>query len=143
MPGDPEGSPWAPLSEKYRARKPRHADEVLHLNDNLRDTLNYQAEPQTLYFGTPMVCGAAHQFGREETHLQSDPIWGLSRGGQERAGDAGGLFRHGGSVSFWAPLVPPCGYDGMSLSIGQEMALNAVERYRRPQLYPPIHPVMQ
>ncbi|WP_368225184.1 phage virion morphogenesis protein, partial [Aeromonas sp. R1-1] len=51
----PEGEPWAPLSEKYRARKPRHADEVLRLNDDLRDTLDYQVDPQTLYFGTPMV----------------------------------------------------------------------------------------
>ncbi|AUT41448.1 MULTISPECIES: phage virion morphogenesis protein [Aeromonas] len=74
----PEGEPWAPLSEKYRARKPRHADEVLRLNDDLRDTLNYQAEPQTLYFGTPMGYGAAHQFGREEIHLPERPYMGLS-----------------------------------------------------------------
>lgn len=74
----PDGEPWAPLSEKYRARKPRHADEVLRLNDDLRDTLNYQAEPQTLYFGTPMEYGAAHQFGLEETHLPERPYLGLS-----------------------------------------------------------------
>lgn len=74
----PEGEPWAPLSEKYRARKPRHADEVLRLNDDLRDTLDYQAEPQTLYFGTPLAYGAAHQFGREETHLPERPYLGLS-----------------------------------------------------------------
>ncbi|HAT05390.1 MAG TPA: phage virion morphogenesis protein [Aeromonas salmonicida] len=74
----PEGESWAPLSEKYRARKPRHADEVLRLNDDLRDTLNYQAEPQTLYFGTPMVYGAAHQFGRPEINLPERPYLGLS-----------------------------------------------------------------
>ena len=31
----PEGEPWAPLSDKYRARKPRHADEVLRLSASL------------------------------------------------------------------------------------------------------------
>ena len=74
----PEGEPWAPLSEKYRARKPRHADEVLRLNDDLRDTLDYQVDPQTLYFGTPTVYGAAHQFGREESNLSERPYLGLS-----------------------------------------------------------------
>jgi phage virion morphogenesis protein len=74
----PEGEPWAPLSEKYRARKPRHADEVLRLNDDLRDTLDYQVDPQTLYFGTPMVYGAAHQFGRPEINLPERRALGLS-----------------------------------------------------------------
>ncbi|MGL6004473.1 phage virion morphogenesis protein [Aeromonas sobria] len=74
----PEGEPWAPLSEKYHARKPRHADEVLRLNDDLRDTLDYQVDPQALYFGTPMVYGAAHQFGREESNLPERPYLGLS-----------------------------------------------------------------
>lgn len=74
----PEGELWAPLSEKYRARKPRHADEVLRLNDDLRDTLDYQVDPQTLYFGTPMVYGAAHQFGRPEINLPERRALGLS-----------------------------------------------------------------
>jgi phage gpG-like protein len=46
---------------------------VLRLND----TLNYQAEPQTLYFGTPLEYGAAHQFGRPEINLPC-PYLGLS-----------------------------------------------------------------
>lgn len=79
----PEGEPWAPLSEKYRARKPRHADEVLRLNDDLRDTLDYQVDPQTLYFGTPMVYGAAHQFGRPEINLPERRVLGLSEGDKQ------------------------------------------------------------
>lgn len=79
----PEGEPWAPLSEKYRARKPRHADEVLRLNDDLRDTLDYQVDPQTLYFGTPMVYGAAHQFGRPEINLPERRALGLSEGDKQ------------------------------------------------------------
>lgn len=76
----PEGEPWAQLSEKYRARKPRHADEILRLNDDLRDTLDYQVDPQALYFGTPMVYGAAHQFGRPEINLPERRVLGLSDG---------------------------------------------------------------
>ncbi|MEI4930724.1 phage virion morphogenesis protein [Aeromonas caviae] len=79
----PEGEPWAPLSDKYRARKPRHADEVLRLNDDLRDTLNYQADPQALYFGTPLEYGAAHQFGRPEINLPERPYLGLSETDQQ------------------------------------------------------------
>ncbi|MBL0628695.1 phage virion morphogenesis protein [Aeromonas jandaei] len=80
---NPEGEPWAPLSEKYRARKPRHADEILRLNDDLRDTLDYQVDPQALYFGTPMVYGAAHQFGRPEINLPERRVLGLSEGDKE------------------------------------------------------------
>lgn len=77
-----KGSPGPP-SDKYRARKPRHADEVLRLNDDLRDTLNYQADPQTLYFGTPLEYGAAHQFGRPEINLPERPYLGLSEADQQ------------------------------------------------------------
>ena len=80
---NPEGEPWAPLSEKYRARKPRHADEILRLNDDLRDTLDYQVDPQALYFGTPMVYGAAHQFGRPEINLPERRALGLSEGDKQ------------------------------------------------------------
>ncbi|MGL6361633.1 phage virion morphogenesis protein [Aeromonas veronii] len=80
---NPEGEPWAPLSEKYRARKPRHVDEILRLNDDLRDTLDYQVDPQTLYFGTPMVYGAAHQFGRPEINLPERRVLGLSEGDKQ------------------------------------------------------------
>ncbi|HDO1383451.1 TPA: phage virion morphogenesis protein [Aeromonas veronii] len=44
----------------------------------LPELLAAQPDPQTLYFGTPMVYGAAHQFGREETHLPERPYLGLS-----------------------------------------------------------------
>ncbi|MEN3785474.1 phage virion morphogenesis protein [Aeromonas veronii] len=80
---NPEGEPWAPLSEKYRARKPHHADEILRLNDDLRDTLDYQVDPQALYFGTPMVYGAAHQFGRPEINLPERRVLGLSEGDKQ------------------------------------------------------------
>ena len=88
----PEGEPWAPLSEKYRARKPRHADEILRLNDDLRDTLDYQVDPQALYFGTPMVYGAAHQFGRPEINLPERRVLGLSEGDKQSVLDMLSLY---------------------------------------------------
>lgn len=88
----PEGVPWAPLSEKYRARKPRHADEILRLNDDLRDTLDYQVDPQALYFGTPMVYGAAHQFGRPEINLPERRALGLSEGDKQSVLDMLSLY---------------------------------------------------
>lgn len=74
----PDGAAWAPLSETYQAKKQRHANEILRLNDDLRDTLNYQSEPLALYFGTPLEYGAAHQFGRDDINLPARPYLGLS-----------------------------------------------------------------
>ncbi len=80
----PEGEPWAPLSPEYQARKQRNADQILRLNDDLRDTLNYQVDPQNLYFGSPLEYGAAHQFGRKEINLPARPYLGVSSGEQEQ-----------------------------------------------------------
>ncbi|MFQ2653263.1 phage virion morphogenesis protein [Aeromonas caviae] len=44
----------------------------------LPELLATQPDPRFLYFGTPMVYGAAHQFGREKTHLPERPYLGLS-----------------------------------------------------------------
>ncbi|ATL91900.1 virion morphogenesis protein [Aeromonas sp. CU5] len=42
------------------------------------ELLAAQPDPRSLYFGTPLEYGAAHQFGREETHLPERPYLGLS-----------------------------------------------------------------
>ncbi|MCX7128284.1 phage virion morphogenesis protein [Aeromonas sp.] len=44
----------------------------------LPELLAAQPDPRSLYFGTPLEYGAAHQFGREETHLPERPYLGLS-----------------------------------------------------------------
>lgn len=59
----PDGSPWAALSPAYQARKRKHKDKILTLDGRLRGTLAYQAGPDTLRIGTPLVYGATHQFG--------------------------------------------------------------------------------
>lgn len=59
----PDGTPWAPLSERYRKRKRRNQGNILRLYDHLRDTLAYRASPAELLFGSNRVYAAIHQFG--------------------------------------------------------------------------------
>lgn len=74
----PDGSPWAPLSPDYKKRKKKHSDLILTLNGYLRGTLNYRATRDELRVGTPMIYGAAHQFGRPDINLPDRPFLGLS-----------------------------------------------------------------
>ena len=62
----PDGTPWAPLSQDYKARKKKNQDTILVLNDILRSHLNYDAGPASLEFGTPSEYGAIHHFGGSE-----------------------------------------------------------------------------
>ena len=74
----PDGSPWAQLSPDYKQRKKKHSDLILTLNGYLRGTLNYQATRDELRVGTPMIYGAAHQFGRPDINLPAREFLGLS-----------------------------------------------------------------
>jgi phage virion morphogenesis protein len=74
----PAGEPWAPLSERYRARKKRNRDKILVLDDVLAGTLRYQAGADSLLFGTDRVYGATHQFGREADGIPARPFLGTS-----------------------------------------------------------------
>ncbi len=74
----PEGDPWAPLSEMYKARKKRNKGKILVLDDVLAGTLRYQATAESVLFGTDRVYGASHQFGRDERNIPARPFLGLS-----------------------------------------------------------------
>jgi phage gpG-like protein len=50
---------------------------------SLPELLAAQPDPRSLYFGPPLEYGAAHQFGREETHLPERPYLGLSEGDKQ------------------------------------------------------------
>jgi phage virion morphogenesis protein len=75
---DAAGDPWADLNPDYQARKPKHADKVLVLEGYLRDSLLYQADADSLEFGTNSIYGATHQFGAEERGIPARPFLGLS-----------------------------------------------------------------
>lgn len=49
----------------------------------LPELLAVSPDPRSLYFGTPLEYGAAHQFGREESHLPERPFLGLSAADQQ------------------------------------------------------------
>lgn len=59
----PDGTPWAPLSPSYAARKKKNRNKILTLSGALRGTLVKQADKAALRIGTPLVYGATHQFG--------------------------------------------------------------------------------
>lgn len=71
------GTPWEPLSPRYRARKRRNTDKILQLDGNLRD-LTYKPSRDSLEFGTARIYGATHQFGDEDRGIPARPFLGLS-----------------------------------------------------------------
>jgi phage virion morphogenesis protein len=63
----PEGQGWQPLSDKYlqspKKRQSRGRNQILVLNEYLREGLRYQASDTTLEFGTDSEYGARQHFG--------------------------------------------------------------------------------
>ncbi|WP_421204978.1 phage virion morphogenesis protein [Aeromonas sp. 601027] len=58
----------------------------------LPELLAAQPDPRSLYFGTPMVYGAAHQFGRPEINLPERRALGLSEGDKQSVLDMLSLY---------------------------------------------------
>lgn len=59
----PDGTPWAPLQDWYRATKKKNADKILTLDGHLSGTLRYQASDTGVVFGSDRPYAAIHQFG--------------------------------------------------------------------------------
>jgi phage virion morphogenesis protein len=78
---DPTGRTWVPLNDRYRARKKPNADKILIWHGNLKGTLAYNADRDSLTFGSPLVYAAAQQFGKD--HLPPRPFIGLSKSDDE------------------------------------------------------------
>lgn len=80
----PDGTSWQPLSPKYQARKKKNRDKILVFEGWLVGRLGYDARPDELVFGTPMIYGATHHFGDPGRNIPARPFLGLSnddRGG--------------------------------------------------------------
>jgi len=78
---DPEGRPWAPLSELTKERKPKNKEKILQMEGYLRDSFHYQIAADGLAFGTNDIRAATHQFGAKRGAFGQDrrgrPIpWG-------------------------------------------------------------------
>jgi len=81
-----DGRQWAPLNPKYQARKKRHPDLILVLNEYLADSFRYQASDDELLFGTDRVYAATHQFGAPERGIPARPFLGIAEGDEEIVG---------------------------------------------------------
>lgn len=68
----PDGTPWAPLSPRYRKRKKQNSDKTLVLRGYLMNTLRGVIDDDGLAFGTDRPYGAVHQFGAEIEHKARD-----------------------------------------------------------------------
>lgn len=88
----PDGTPWEPLSPKYRQRKMRifGEDKILRLRGYLRDTIRYQASDTELRLGSNRVYAALHQFGghfrafgTHDAAMPARPYLGLSNEDQQ------------------------------------------------------------
>lgn len=75
---DPDGRRWEALSPRYQRRKKKHKDRILLLDEILRDTLHYQADADSLQFGTSREYGATHQFGDPRRNIPARPFLGIS-----------------------------------------------------------------
>lgn len=62
---DPDGQPWAPLSEATLARKTRNKDKILTRDGDLRRELSYREGPDFVEIGSPRVYASTMQFGAE------------------------------------------------------------------------------
>lgn len=59
----PDGTPWAPLSPVTRQRKRKNAGKILTEEGTLRGGITYQAGPDHVLVGSPLVYAGTHQFG--------------------------------------------------------------------------------
>ncbi len=63
---DPDGKPWAPLSEATLARKRKNTDKILTERGYLRGNLTYRADRNSVEVGSPNIYAGVHQFGAKK-----------------------------------------------------------------------------
>ncbi|RLB68617.1 MAG: phage virion morphogenesis protein [Deltaproteobacteria bacterium] len=61
----PDGTPWKPLSARYRKWKEKHGKgrKILTESSELRGSVHYDAEPHRMIIGSGKVYAAIHQLG--------------------------------------------------------------------------------
>ena len=63
---EPDGKPWAPLSEVTVRRKQKNTDKILTERGYLRGTLAYRADRQEVRVGSTRIYAPTHQFGAKK-----------------------------------------------------------------------------
>jgi len=59
----PDGTPWAPLKQRYARQKKYNKDKILTLRGDLRRYIRYQRDADAAVAGTNLPYGAVQQFG--------------------------------------------------------------------------------
>ena len=72
----PDGTPWAPLTEKTKARKKRNKDKILTRAGFLRGNLTYRADADSVEIGSPSIYAGTHQFGAPAGSFGNGIPWG-------------------------------------------------------------------
>lgn len=74
----PDGTPWAPLSPQYDAKKAKKRPNagILVLDEHLRRLVS-QVSGNELEVGTPWTYGATHQFGDPRRNIPPRPFLGI------------------------------------------------------------------
>ncbi len=62
---DPEGRPWAPLSETTKARKTKNVDKILTQDGHLQQVV-VQADRQSVEVGSPWIYAGTQHFGAKK-----------------------------------------------------------------------------
>ncbi|EAU53535.1 phage virion morphogenesis protein [Mariprofundus ferrooxydans] len=62
---DPDGNPWAELTDATKARKKKNADKILIGEGDLMGFMRYNADHNGLAFGSDRIYAAMQQFGGE------------------------------------------------------------------------------
>jgi len=93
----PDGTPWAPLSPRYRRRKQQNVDRILVLRGYLMNTLRGVIDDDGLMFGTDRIYGAIHQFGAVIQHAARSQFAYFKR---NKDGSVGNRFVKKGRSNF-------------------------------------------
>ncbi|SIQ30758.1 phage virion morphogenesis protein [Marinobacterium stanieri] len=93
----PDGTPWAPLSPRYRKRKRQNSDKILVLRGYLMNTLRGVIDDDGLAFGTDRAYGAVQHFGAQIQHQARDTTLYFKR---NRDGSVGNRFVKSGRSDF-------------------------------------------
>lgn len=60
---DPDGIPWAPLSDTTKAMKKINSDRILFYHGYLRESMHYNVHDHGVMYGTNLPYGAMMQYG--------------------------------------------------------------------------------
>lgn len=101
----PDGTPWTPLSPRYRRRKRKNQDKILQLDGYLANTLRYQVGGNELVFGSNRPYAAIQHFGGEiQVAARSQQAYFR----QGKDGEVGNQFvkRRASNFAQWVSMGP-------------------------------------